>query len=206
MADDQDKVELLRELGYGGNLEPVDALLKEAGLSRPGKPRIATSKKHLVKRLIDRHFQLVCHRGDCQAAAPSDAHGRQPALASDQRHCEVCGGGANGAAVDRMVAAMRRTGWSRLCVVGGSPNSRRELEDLVAKRVELKLIDGSIARTASQGKTDLDWADRLVLWGGTYLDHKVSRLYRGPKVIQIAKRGIQHLAEEVVASADRESA
>ncbi len=50
-------------------------------------------------------------------------------------------------------AAMGRARLNRLCVVG-SPNLRVELERLVAGRVELRLVDGEVLRSASQSQAD----------------------------------------------------
>src|SRR5690606_38461797 len=97
--------------------------------------------------------------------------------------CEVCGGSANRAAVDGLVEAFGAAGWSRLCVVGGSPGTRTELESLVAGRIELRLVEGAgTKRTSAHAAADLAWANLVVIWGGTELDHKVSNLYKGPRV------------------------
>ena len=41
---------------------------------------------------------------------------------------------------------------------------------------------------------DRRWADLVVVWGATELDHRVSQLYHGPNVITAAKRGVAEVA------------
>ncbi|MCK6479396.1 MAG: hypothetical protein L6R43_04380 [Planctomycetes bacterium] len=117
--------------------------------------------------------------------------------ASETRFCAYCGGSANVRAVGRMIGACVARGWRRLCVVGGSPHSRTELQRLVGGALELKLVDGTASRSRGQARSDLAWADVVVVWGSTQLDHRVSLLYKGPNVVQMARRSIQEVAREV---------
>ncbi|MCB9844765.1 MAG: hypothetical protein H6811_02095 [Phycisphaeraceae bacterium] len=198
------KADFLRELGYAGPLALIDPLLEAAGLSSAKKPRIHPDKREAVAQLIEARLVLACGRGDCQAAACAAAGERIVALSAGPEHCEICGGSVNAAAVERMIEACRGAGWRRLVVVGGSPNARSELERLVGGRLELRLIDGTRARSARLARGDLAWADRIVVWGATQLDHKVSTLYDGPKKVQIAIRSVKGVAEAVAESARRQ--
>jgi len=206
-AGDLPKARLYAELGYGGDPARLEPLLEQAGLSRPHKANIAAAKREAVRALIQQHFRLVCGRGDCQEAAREAARAGEDAReivpAASQPHCEICGGSANRRFVADMVAACVARGWRRLCVVGGSPNAREELERLVAGRLELRLVDGTRARTDKEARADLAWSHCVVLWGSTQLDHRVSEHYTGPRVIIVARRGIAELAKEVVAAARR---
>lgn len=199
---------MFKELGYGGDPARLEALLEQAGLSRPHKVNIAAAKREAVQAIIHRHFFLVCGRGDCQASAReavSVGEEVRPIVpAASQPHCEICGGSANRRFVADMVAACAARGWQRLCVVGGSPHVREELERLVAGRLELRLVDGTRPRTEKEARADLAWSHCVVLWGSTQLDHKVSEHYAGPRVITVARRGIAELAKEVAAAARRE--
>lgn len=199
------KHNLFAELGYGGSHELLDEALEAAGLSRRTKANISASKAGAVRAVLEERFIIVCSRGDCRAEGAELAGDRTVVTASVPEECAVCGGSANARAVDRMVEDMRRSGLTRLCVVGGSPNARAELERLVGGRIETRLVDGAVARSAAQAQADLAWADRVALWGGTILAHKVSRLYKGPSVIQFAKRSIQELAREVSRSVEGEA-
>lgn len=206
-ATDLPKARLYAELGYGGDPALLEALLEQAGLSRPHKVNIAASKREAVQAIIHQHFFLVCRRGDCEAAAQklknAGKETRQIAPAASQPHCEICGGSANRRFVDEMVDACAARGWQRLCVVGGSPNAREGLKRLVVGRLELRLVDGTRARTDKEARADLAWSHRVVLWGSTQLDHKVSEHYKGPRVITVSRRGIAELAKEVAAAARR---
>jgi hypothetical protein len=104
-----------------------------------------------------------------------------------------------------MVAALQNVSVRRVCVVGGSPNTRQELARLIGGRLDLRLIEGDRSRTRRQAEDDLAWADRAIIWGGTQLSHKVSELYSGPKVIQMNGRGVATLAKELTRSAGRRS-
>jgi hypothetical protein len=197
-----DKAALLRELGYNPPYEALEEALEEAGLSRPDKSGIAPSKRAQVEEVLANRFLAVCSRGDCQADAPSEANGQTIVPAATQADCAVCGGSANARAVDRMVAAWGNAGLRRLCVVGGSPNSRTELEALVGGRLELRLVVGVGSHNSAAAKVNLAWADRVAVWGTTQLDHSVSDLYKGAHVIGLARRSIGALALEMVRSVD----
>lgn len=200
---DIDKSHLYATFGFGGDPSPYDAALAEAGLSNASKRRILASKSPEVERILRARFVPVCGRGDCQAAAATKRNGRVIAPASVPEACVICGGGPNVRSVERMVESCRAIGWTRLCVVGGSPNTRQELARLVDSRLELRLIDGDRSRTAAAAKADVVWADLVVIWGATQLSHKVSMSYRGPNVVGVGKRSIAEVAEAVVLAAAR---
>jgi hypothetical protein len=173
------KADLFRELGFGGDPAPYEDALLADGLSNPRKARIAGAKREQVAAALTARFFRVCARGDCQQRAPAVAGDRRVTQATAQSFCEVCGGSVNRAAVDRMVRACTRIRWHRLCIVGGAPATREELRALVNGRLELRFID------------------RTVVWGATQLDHKVSTLYRGPTVLTVHRRGIADLADSL---------
>lgn len=197
MTDAIAKADLFARLGYAGLYDLLEAALEEAGLSRAAKKAISPDKQDDVAALLADRFIAVCSRGDCQADAPELADGRTLVAAVSSLHCEVCHGSSNARAVDAMIDALTRAGMRRLCVVGGSPNTRHVFEELVAGRIELRMVDGTGSRNSAQARADLAWADRVAIWGATMLDHKVSLLYQGRHVIQLARRGIRELAREV---------
>ena len=203
ISRDEDKQTLYRRLGYGGDLHSYDKVLEQAGLTRVGKPRISLEKQEQISALLSERFLLVCGRGDCRARAKADVGKREISRAAMSVNCEVCSGGASQAAVDEVVSAWRKVGWTRPCIVGGSPNTRHELKALIAKRLQLHLVDDEKARTRKAADSDIAWANREVIWGGTQLGHKTSNLYTGNKVLQINGRGIRHLARETVAASGR---
>lgn len=192
------KKELLLNLGYGGDPDAVEPLLEEAGLSKPKKTNIAATKADAVAELLTQHFILVCGRGDCQRVAPQRAGGRKVAPAATNADCDICGGSVNKMAIEELVAACQARGWGRIVVVGGSPNAHEAFQTGVGGRIELRLVSGTERRIKTEALRDIEWADRVLIWGGTQLDHKVSLLYSGPKVSTVGRRSIQAVCEEVV--------
>jgi len=194
------KTDLFERLGYGPPYEPHELVLEEAGLSRPEKTGIALWKAGEVAATLGDRLVAVCSRGDCQNEVSGESE-RVAVSALAQGDCAFCGGSTNARAVELMVKAWTKAGLSKLCVVGGSPNARTELEAIVDGALELRLVDGLESRTSAQAAADLAWADRVALWGGTQLAHKVSRLYKGAHVVQFAKRSIGELARAMRISA-----
>lgn len=192
---------LLAELGYrGGAASTARLALEAAKLTTSRKQRIAESKRGQVASLLAARFARACAGATCQAAAA--AAGRELVPVEAAGDCEFCGGSRNEEALDRAAQAMLAAGMRRLLIVGGSPNSHREVRDAIGGRIELKLIEGvEKRRTGKDAKQQVDWADLVVIWGGTQLDHKVSTLYTGlrsPKVVTATKRSAQALAETIV--------
>jgi hypothetical protein len=200
---DISKSELLRELGYGGEVSLYDAAMQAAGLSNPKKPRIAIAKRAAVADLLAAGFMRVCSRGDCTNRAPSIAGGRIVVPAATQADCEVCCGSVNRGGIDEMIAAFGRNGWKRLCIVGGNPSTREDLQRLAGSRLDLRLIDGTRSRNQADADADCTWADLVVLWGSTELAHKVSERYKGKNVITCPRRGLAELAKEATTAAAR---
>ena len=137
------------------------------------------------------------------AVGQANAPGREVLQAARPGDCELCGGSENRIAVDRLCAAMGQRRLGKLVIVGGSPSAREALEKLVGARLQLRLVDGSSRRTRAEAKVDLQWADLVIVWGSTQLDHKVSVLYTdtpaaqgGDKVTTVRHRGIASLVSE----------
>jgi len=201
---DRSKAELFRALGYQDQHEALDARLVDAGLTTPGKERISAAKRARVAEALGEAFVRVCRRGDCQAFAPGRWPNRTVVAATAPSKCEVCGGSAAAVAREAALRACGRAGWRRLCVVGGSPKARTAIEREHRPPPELRLIDGTVARTRSIAKDDLAWADHVVVWGGTQLDHKVSKLYTSaPTCTTVVRRSVQALWEHIATAADR---
>ena len=199
------KEQLLRSLGYGGPLADVDVLLERAGLSRAGRRAIHPDKTKAVEAVLDEHFVLHCGRGDCQMAAAADAGSRSLCIASGPEFCSVCGGSAATQAIDEMCRACEAAGWKRLCVLGGSPTAREQLSGRVGRRLELRLVDGLAARSGKQASSDIAWADHVVIWATTQLNHSASKPYEGPKVSVAWNRGLRSLARHVATMAQRQT-
>lgn len=198
--------ELLDRLGYGGERARVQAraALEAAGLTNPRKQRIASAKVAAVTAALAARFVRTCARTACRRAAA--AAGREIVEVAQPRDCETCGGQENSTEVERAIAALRERGLPRIVVVGGSPATHEELRRLITDRLELRLVSGTDRRNSTAAKADLAWADLVVVWGGTELDHKVSKLYTDAKpshVVTCPRRGIAALATTMVEAARR---
>lgn len=198
---DLPKGEFLRRLGYAGPGNLLLQALQDAGLTHPRKSRISLEKQDAAARVLEARFLRVCQRGDCQEQANSrleELPGVELALAAESRDCAVCGGSGTTRALKAMLQAMTAAGWTRLCVVGGSPQSHGRLRLEVGSALELRLVEGTRARTLQQARADTRWAQCTVIWGATLLDHRVSDMYRGLGCVLINGRGIEELAAAVV--------
>jgi hypothetical protein len=196
--DEMSKERLARELGYGGPMPALEVALQEAGLSRPEKRNVSSAKRRAIADLIAERFVLVCHRGDCRTEVRAEE--RVVVSAASPEFCEVCGGSPVSTALREMSAACRHAGVRRIVVVGGSPVIRARLEREVGDELELRLVDGTTARSVGQAKEDLAWADLLIVWSGSELAHKATMAYpKGhPRMITLTRRGIPALARAVV--------
>jgi hypothetical protein len=183
------------------------AALEEAGLTRPGKQRMSDPKLVKAAEVLAGRFFAVCADGACLKVA--QASGREPLRVEPKSHCERCGGSANHRAEVAFVESCRRHGVRRVVVVGGSPAVREELEEKLGHQIDLRMVDGTERRTADRAKSDLDWADLVLVWGATELHHKVSGHYThgGPayshKVVHVVRRGVAALLEEGITHLER---
>ncbi len=188
--------ELLSSLGFEGEgaKRALERLYRE-GLTRPGKIRIATTKCEAVKRTLGAAFVRHCHRPACE---PVPGESRAPVIVAAS-HCETCGGSDNRRAVERMLRAMRRVGWRKLLVAGGSPGTRGELERLCADGIALRFVTAETNPNRRTVAPLLDWSDVAAIWASTEISHKATAVLRGPKVLRVPRRGVAALAEAVVA-------
>ncbi|HWO27092.1 MAG TPA: hypothetical protein VNO30_50525 [Kofleriaceae bacterium] len=198
---------VLDDLGFtGDNARLARTALEEAGLTNAKKKRISAAKLSDLRSVLSARFMLVCTRAPCREAAVAAGANRTVLAAARPTACEVCGGSANAAEIGKAITALVDGGLRRIVVVGGSPSTREELRSLIAGRLELRLVSGTDRRTSRDAKADLSWADLVVIWGSTELDHKISKLYTGAsqgRVVTCAKRGIAALAETLAKAAAR---
>jgi hypothetical protein len=195
--------DLLREEGFRSTLSVVTAraVLEAAGLTRPGKTRIADEKLDRARDAIGRTLVRHCSSPECVASVTTDE--RQP-VEVDRPQCSVCSGSNNTRALRRMRSACAAAGIKRLLVVGGRPPMYAEIADTLGGDLDLRFVDGTSNLPNGTGALrDCAWADLLVIWAPTPLPHKVSGLYRAevcdvPHRVTVHRRGIEALAAEVV--------
>jgi hypothetical protein len=198
VSADHDIDELLDSMGY--SLAESRALarghLESLNLTRAGKKRISNEKLESVRAALSTRFAVLCADPECARQA---AKGREVIRAEPLSACEHCHGSDNRKAFARLTALTRRRHISKLVVVGGSPSVREELKSGAPTEWNLRLIDGTERRTGAQAQTDLEWADLVLVWGGSELDHKVSKLYTDAqgtlrkKLVQVSRRGVAAL-------------
>jgi len=181
--------------------------LEAAGLTRAGKTRMSTAKEERARTALEAGFFLHCATPACIAAA--SASGKTPVRTGQRPRCAHCGGSDNRRAEAALLAACGKAGIRRLVVIGGSPAVREELRDALGHSLDLRLVDGTERRSLAQARQDLDWAELILLWGGSELDHRVSTLYTGAaaplrrKLVHASKRGIAALLEAAVTHLER---
>ncbi|MCP3097749.1 hypothetical protein LZ198_02535 [Myxococcus sp. K15C18031901] len=209
MSTDRDIDGWLAERGItlGDSRARARALLEAAGLTRPGKARMSDPKLATAAKLLAERFFPVCADGACLKVA--QATGREPLRVEPRSHCEGCGGSANHRAEVAFVESCHRHGVRKVVVVGGSPAVREELEAKLGRHIALRMVDGTERRTSDRARSDLEWADLVLVWGATELHHKVSGHYThgGPayshKVVHVVRRGVAALLEEGMTHIER---
>ena len=178
------------------------AALEEAVLTRPGKQRVSVEKLERMEAILGERFCLHCGAPNCRAHA--EASGRLAMECDPKAACERCGGSANAGAATALLEVCRRRGVRRMVVVGGSPSVREQLAAAVRDALELRMIDGTERRTQDRARGDVEWADLVLVWGGSELHHKVSLLYTHVppplrrKVVLVARRGVAALLSAAV--------
>ena len=195
--------DLLRGEGFRSTLAVVTArgVLEAAGLTRPGKTRIADEKLDRARAAIGRTLVRHCSSPECAASVADD--GRQP-VEVERASCSVCSGSNNTRALRRMLAACLSAGVRRVLVVGGRPPTYAAIADILGRDLDLRFVDGtSNLPNGADALRDCAWADLLVIWAPTPLPHKVSGLYRADVCrvshrVTVHRRGIEALAAEVV--------
>ena len=191
---------LLSELGFDApeSQARARALLIENRLTTPAKQGISVAKRPRVEELLRAQFIVTCATPACKAASHD---GRTHVLTHDRRHCWICGGSDNRRAVEAAAEAFAAAGVKRIVIVGGSPAVHDELRQLQPPGWELRLVDGTERRTGDAARSDLRWADLVIVWGSTELDHKVSGHYTREgldKVVHVTRRGIAAILDEAV--------
>jgi hypothetical protein len=202
------KTALFRELGYVQvSFGLLEGCLQRAGLRRPDKSFIDSTKQDRIAKVLGDSFLRACNRGDCQQRARGAALVQRKSVVSAERpeHCAVCHGGPTARAVDAMVDALSAAGLSRLCVVRGSPSTHDALRGQIGQRVELKCIDGTSNVDAKAAAADAKWAHVVAIWAPAILKHRVSNHFPvdGQEVVRVNSRSLAGLATAVTAAALR---
>ncbi len=169
----------------------------------PGRPSMAAHKiEYAIKELYDA-FSWHCNNGNCRRAAARD----NPKLLVERFACMYCGGSNDCCALRNLAVAMENVGKGRILVVGGTKAKWQEIENKSPDgRPNWKFIDGTKAPPNRLLKGYHKWADVIVIWSRTPLDHRVSvhfdiksdtRVVKAPStgIASLAKAVSQHLAD-----------
>lgn len=209
--------QLLKELGIadGESQRLARQSLAEWGVIRPDRQRIAAYKRDDALLALSESFLWHCGNGDCRGQArrappparsaddrpaPSGSSDDRPPLLVEQPACSICQGSPDASALRRMAEALRAAGLSKVLVVGGSQNKRQEILRKSPPGIQWRLLDGTTAKPDRLFRPDREWAEVIVLWGSTELDHRVSDHFPAKgddRVITAARRGITALADAV---------
>ena len=169
---------------------------------KPNRKNIAARKKDRVRELLDGQFRWHCSNGDCVSAAHSHVDSDMSRLLLVERQaCQECGGSSNATALKDLDKAMAEAGLSCVLVVGGVGANRREIGRNISHRCEWRFVDGVEVPRPSVYKAHRKWAEVIVIWCSTPLDHKVSGHFdrKGDeRVVRVSRRGIAAMAEEVI--------
>ena len=195
-------VEMLSRLGVVEMAQQAQAIaaLQDAGVisCKPNRTGIASSKEPRVREVLHRAFVLHCRRGDCQREA--DASGR-PALLVDDAYCRATGHQPREHLLAEVAEALNALGCRNLLLVGGSPRYERELSKVAPPSLSLRFVDGKRKRDERAHQKHKAWADLIVIWGSTILDHAVSQHFvngRDGWVITVPGRGIEAMLRDVL--------
>ncbi len=195
--------DFLRSEGFDSEeaLHEGRVALERHKLTRSGKQAFVAEKLPRARAVLANALMRTC--AGCRRLVVQEP-GRLYVQVSPA-HCELCGGSNNRRAVARCVQAMTKRRIARVVIVGGTPAQHHDVRELFAgSEMELRFIDGT---RASHSQKDAEhnkrWADLIVVWGPTPLRHAVSELYTeqryaGLKVVQVPRRGIEALCDEVV--------
>ena len=193
--------EMLRGFGVvdAAAQEVARATLVDGGLiANNRKVNIFAAKSAQARVLLQKSFQWHCNDGDCRIAA---AKGKTSPLLVEKMACSFCGGSKDRAALAEMARAMADAKRRRVLVVGGTDNKEREIKEKSPPGIEWRFIDGTTGRPARHYRDHHVWADLVVIWGSTELNHKVSAHFDGKgdaRTITVRRRGITALADEVI--------
>ena len=194
---------LLLSLGFDnpGAAARAREMIEAAGLTRAGKTGISAAKSEAAAAATSRLVR-VCDSGACRSIA--DASDGEMVEVANRANCSVCRGSNNRRAWSSLEAAMARRGLSRLCVVGGTSALWCEIREM-NQAIELHFVEG-VGRVIDERRAavEIGWAQVVVLWAPTPLDHKVSNLFTGrlrhPRTCVAHRRGIEGLVEDTLAA------
>jgi hypothetical protein len=119
--------------------------------------------------------------------------------------CRSVGGAQSTAArLEALIHTLQSAGVSRLLIVGGAPDSHRELREGFARSdFPLELVDGTRRISAARAAASARRAGLVVIWAGTLLNHAVSGQFRSrvtaSKTVVVPRPGVAALVMQLQA-------
>lgn len=201
-AGDISILRMFKDMGIGASAsqKAAQATLVEARIisSRPNRTNIAAAKIDRALEVLEEVFSWHCGSSACRAK--SKEAGRRTLLVERTR-CMICGGSNDRHALQEMASSAAASNMSKILVVGGTSTKHREIREKSPSGVEWRFVDGKKPKDARYFRPDRKWAEIIVIWGSTELDHKVSGHFDGKgdsRVITVSRRSIGALAEGVI--------
>ncbi len=177
--------------------------LASAGIisRRPNRTNIAAEKVGRSRDVLEAAFLWHCGNGDCRRQAEASL-----SLLVDQAHCSICGGSKDRSSLTAMASALAVHHVSKVLVVGGTEAKTREIREKSPPGIEWRFVDGTKSKDDRYYRPARLWADIIVIWGSTVLDHRVSDHFEAKgdhRVITVTRRSIGALADAVVEHLNR---
>ena len=177
----------------------------------PHRKNIAAHKADFAREVLEDAFLWHCNNGECRQAAARDesATGNaaaRPLLLVAQSVCRICGGDPSASVLAQAGQALTAAGVRRILIVGGTERKERELRQKSPPDLDWRFIDGKRAQDDRYYQPHRDWAQVIIIWQSTPLDHKVSEHFDGkgdPRVITVRRRGVIAVAQELISHVSR---
>ena len=199
--------DLLRGEGYDtpAALARARAVIEAAGLTHAGKRGIAAGKAERVAATLASTLLRAC----CDACIRIDRDGpgrAREAVRVTPPSCEICAGSNNRRAAIEMLRTLQKKGIARVVIVGGTPHLWHEMIEIfdAAPGIEVVYVDGTkTSHSAKDALSNKRWAQLIVVWAPTPLQHAVSNHYNHDmpehvRVVTVNRRGVEALCAEIV--------
>lgn len=193
---------MFKDMGIGASASQKAAqdALAEAGIisSRPNRTNIAAAKVDRALEVLEDVFSWHCGSGSCKAKSKE---ARRRTLLVKRTRCMICGGSNDRHALEEMASSAAVSNVSKILVVGGTSTKHREIREKSPSGVEWRFVDGKKSKDDRYFRHNRRWAEIIVIWGSTELDHKVSNHFDGKgdsRVITVSRRSIGALADGVI--------
>ena len=193
---------MLRRMGIREAAEQRKAVvaLQESGVisARPNRSAIAKFKETAVKEALQTHFFWHCRRGDCTTDSIESG---KPLLLVDGESCGASSHSPRQALLSELGDALQERGIGKILLVGGTQEYWQEISSSSPKALNWRFVDGKKAKDERFYRPHKDWADLIVIWASTPLNHKVSKKFPSAgdrRVVTAAGRGIEAMARDVL--------